>query len=67
MASTTHIRPVSRRSARHLDVAAIITELLRNEDDADELALDEHALCHMIEADGMIGYDPELAMLPVGR
>lgn len=67
MASTTHTRPVSRRSVRQLDVAAIIAELLRNEDDADELALDEHTFCHLIEADGMIGYDPELGMLPIGR
>jgi len=62
MASTTHIRTVSRRSIRQLDVAAIVAELLRNEEDADELALDEHALCHLIEADGMIGYDPELGL-----
>lgn len=67
MASTTHTRPVSRRSVRHLDVAAIIAELLRNEEDADELALDEHALCHLIEAEGMIGYDPELGTLPAGK
>jgi hypothetical protein len=62
MASTTHIRTVSRRSIRRLDIAAIVAELLRNEEDADELALDEHALCHLIEADGMIGYDPELGL-----
>ncbi|HRP97269.1 MAG TPA: hypothetical protein PL143_13545 [Rhodocyclaceae bacterium] len=67
MASITHTRPESRRSVRHLDVAAIITELLRNEEDADDLALDEHTLCHLIEADGMIGYDPEVGMLPIGR
>jgi len=66
MASITHIRPMARRSGRPLDVAAVITELLRNEEDADELALDEHALCHIIEADGMIGCDPELALLPIG-
>lgn len=62
MASTTHTRTMSRRSIRQLDVAAIVGELLRNEEDADELALDEHALCHLIEADGMIGYDPELGL-----
>lgn len=60
MARTTHAQSESRGPGRRIDVEAIIAELLRDEDDTDELALDEHTLCRLIETQGKIDRDPEL-------
>jgi len=63
MATTTLVQPVSRHARRRVDVHAIVSELLRHEEEFDELALEERAFCRMIELHGNIGCGLELGML----